>query len=115
MHLHAGFASAERVGQGKWVEGNKHMVPARLGCKSIVVGTEWANAYPGCMDRLRKCYSHLVGAGKATWGSWGGCLMTNSADHCMLVNEWALLRSRVWFLRLEVDLGSALESELGQK
>ena len=39
----------------------------------------------------------------------------NTADYCMLVNEWAWLRSRVCLLRLEVDLGSVLESELGQK
>ena len=33
----------------------------------------------------------------------------------MLVNEWAWSRSRVCLLRLEVDLGSVLESELGQE
>ena len=37
-----------------------HMVAARLGCQSAVVGTRWANSRPGCMDRLRKRYSHLV-------------------------------------------------------
>ena len=46
-----------------------HMVPARIGCKSTVVGTRWLNSCPGCMDRLRKCYSHFLGgsflAGKA--------------------------------------------------
>ena len=61
------------------------------------------------MDRLRKCYSHLVGglflAGKAAW-ALSGWLTTESAHYCMLVNEWARLRSRVCFLRLEVDLGS---------
>ena len=66
---------------------------------------------PGCMDRLRKHYSHLLGcsflAGKAAW--------VLSADHCMLINEWAWLTSWVCLLRLEVDLGSVLESELGQK
>ena len=42
--------------------------------------------------------------------------MTNeSADYCMLVNEWVWLRSRVCLLRLKVDLGSVLGSELGQK
>ena len=48
------------------------MVAARLGCKSTIIGTEWANSFPGCMDRLRKHYSHLVGgsflAEKAAWG-----------------------------------------------
>lgn len=45
------------------------MVAARLGCESIILGTKWANSCLGCMDRLRKRYSHLVGgsflAGKA--------------------------------------------------
>ena len=40
---------------------------------------------------------------------------SESADYCMLVNEWAWSRPQVCFLRLEVDLGSVLESELGQK
>ena len=86
-----------------------HMAPARLGCKRTVVGTGWANSRPGCMSRLRKCYSHLSGgsflAGKASW-ALSGCLPIESADHCMLVNEWAWLRSRVCLLRLEVELGS---------
>ena len=42
----------------------------------------------------------------------GQSLTTESAEYCMLVNE---LRSRVCLLRLEVDLGSVLESDLGQK
>ena len=66
-----------------------HMVAARLGCQSAMVGTEWANSCPGWMDRLRKCYSHLVGgsflAGKAAW-ALSRCLTTESADYCMLVN-----------------------------
>ena len=70
------------------------------------------------MDRLRKRYSHLVGgsflAGKAAW-TLSGCMTTESTGFCMLVNEWAWSRSRIYLLRLEVDLGSVLESELGQK
>ena len=80
-------------------------------------GTGWANSCPGWMDRLGKRYSHLVGgsflAGKAAW-ALSGCLTTDSADYCMLVNEWARLMSRVCLLRLEVDLGSVLEPELRQ-
>ena len=95
-----------------------HMVAARLGCQSAMVGIGWANCCPGGMDRLRKRYSHLVGgsflAGKPAWAQTG-CLTTESADYCMLVNEWAWSRSRVCLLRLEVELGSVLESELGQK
>ena len=34
-----------------------HMVAARLGCQSAMVGTGWANLCPGCMDRLGKHYS----------------------------------------------------------
>ena len=78
-----------------------------LGCQSTMVGTGWTNSCPGCIDRLRKRYCHLVGvsflAGKAAW-ALNGCLTTESADYCMLVNEWVWLRSRVCLLRLEVDL-----------
>ena len=54
---------------GDHLQVDVHMVPARIGCKSTVVGTRWPNPCPGCMDRLRKCYSHFLGgsfmAGKA--------------------------------------------------
>ena len=98
------------------------MAAARLGCiKRTVVGTGWANSWPLCMSRFRKCYSHLSWgsflAGKASW-ALSGCLPIESADHCMLVNEsadrcmlvneGAWLRSRVC---LEVELGSVLESQ----
>ena len=109
-------------------QGDMHMVAARLGCQSAM------NSCPGCMDRLRNRYSHLVGgsflagkvascpscmnrlrnryshlvggsflAGKVAW-TLSGCMTTESADYCMLVNEWAWSRSRVWLLMLEVDL-----------
>ena len=68
------------------------MVAARLVCQTSMVGTGWANSCSGCMDRLRKCYCHLVGglflAGKTAW-ALSGCLTTESAGYCMLVNEWA--------------------------
>ena len=106
------------VGGGGHPQGNMHMVAARLGCQSTMVETEWANSRPGRMDRLRKRYSHPVGgsslAAKAAW-ALSGCMTTESADHCMLVNEWAWSRSRVCLLRVEVDLGAVLESELVQK
>ena len=41
-------------------QGDMHVVAARLGCQSTVVGTGWANSHPGCMHSLRKYYSHLV-------------------------------------------------------
>ena len=78
-----------------------HMVAARLlrlGCQSTIAGTRWANSCPGCMNRLRKRYSHLVVgsflAGKAAW-ALSRYMTTESADYCMLVNEWAWSRSRV--------------------
>ena len=40
-------------------------------------------------------------------------MTTHSADYCMLVNEWPWSKSQVCSLRLEVDMGSVLESELG--
>ena len=84
-----------------------HIVAARLGCQSAMVGTGgWANSCPGCMERLTKRYSHLVGgsflAGKAAW-VLSGCMTTESADYCMLVNEWAWLRSRVCLWNQSLD------------
>ena len=74
-------------------QGDMHMVAARLGCKSAMVGTGWANPHPGSMDRLRKCHSLLVGgsflAGKAAW-ALSRCLTTESAEYCMHVNGWAV-------------------------
>ena len=91
------------------------MVAARLGCKTVMVGTRWANSCPGYIEGLRKRYCHLTGslflARKAAW-ALNGCMTTKSADYCMLVNEWVWLRSRVCLLRLEVDLDSVLESKL---
>ena len=42
-------------------------------------------------------------------------MTTESGYYCMVVNEWVWSESRVCLLRLEVNLGSVLESELGQK
>ena len=87
------------------------MTAARLGCKRTMVETGWAFSCPGCMSRIRTRYSYLlVGwflAGKASW-ILSGCLPTESADYCRLVNEWA-------WLSLKVHLGSVLESKLRQK
>ena len=73
-------------------QGDLHMVAARLGFEKAMVGTRWATSRPDCMDRLRKHYSHLVEglflASKAAW-ALSGCMATDSADYCMLVNEWA--------------------------
>ena len=80
-----------------------HMVAARLGCKRNMVGTGYTTSHPGSM--LTKHY----------WKTLNGCMTTNSANYCMLINEWVWLRSQVCLLRLEVDLGSVLESELVRK
>ena len=118
MHLHAGSASAERVGLGGgWdhPQGAVHMVAARLGFEKAKVGTGRAIPRPDCMDRLRKHYSHLAEgwllARKAAW-ALSGCMATNSADYYMLVNEWVWSKSQHCLLRPEVDMGAVLESEL---
>ena len=57
----------------------------------------------GCRNKLRKHYSHLVEGlflgGKAAWSLSG--LTTESADYCMLVNEWVRLRSQVCLASLD--------------
>ena len=80
-----------------------------------MVGTGWANFHPGCMNRLRKRSSHLLGGsfltGKASWAH-SGCLSSKTiADYCMVISKWAWLRSRVCLKSLKVHLGSVLESE----
>jgi len=67
------------------------------------------------MNGFRKCYSHLVGGSLLAGKALSNCLTTKNADYCMLINEWVWLRSQFCLLRLEVDLDSVLESELGQK
>ena len=53
-------------------------------------------------------------ARKAAW-ALSRCMATDSADYYMLINEWAWSKSRDCLLRLKADMGSVLESELGQK
>ena len=97
-----------------------HMVAARLGFGKAMVGTRRATPRSDSMDRLSTCkhYSHRAEgwylARKAAW-ALSGCMATNSADYYMLVNDWVWSESRDCLLRLEVDMGSVLESELGQK
>ena len=56
-----------------------HLAAAWLGCKRAMVGTGWANSHPGCMDRPRKYYPHLVGGSFVTMYmlksslKWGKC------------------------------------------
>ena len=106
--------------KGGWghPQGAVHMVAARLGFEKAMVGTGLATLPPDCMDRLRKHYSHCAEgwslARKAAW-SLSGCMATDSADYYVLVNEWVWSISQDCLLRLEVNMGSDLESELGQK
>ena len=53
-------------------------------------------------------------ARKAAW-ALSRRVTTDGADYCMLIDEWVWSKSRVCLLRLEVDIDSVLESELGQK
>ena len=39
----------------------------RLGSKGVMVGTKWANSCSGCMNGLRKHYSHLLRGCKGPW------------------------------------------------
>ena len=39
-----------------------HREAASFDFKRAMVGTGWAKSCPGCMNRLRKHYSHLVGS-----------------------------------------------------
>ena len=80
------------TGGGGWghPQGAVHVVAARLGCETAMVGTRWATSHPDCKDRLTKRYSHLVGcwflARKAAW-ALSLCMIIDSADYCMLINE----------------------------
>ena len=65
------------------------------GCERVTVGTRWATSCPDCMDRLTKHYSHLVGnwfLARKTASALSGCMTTESADYCMLINECTQLR-----------------------
>ena len=50
------------TGGGGWghLQGDMHMVAARIGFKKAIVGTRWSTYRPDCMERLRKHYSHLL-------------------------------------------------------
>ena len=60
-----------------------HMAATRLGCKKAIFEIGWAKSHFGCINRLRKDHSHLVGstimAGKAAW-ALSEHLPTKNAD-----------------------------------
>ena len=55
------------------------MAAVRFDCKSNMVGTGLANSHPGCMSRLRKCYSHFLGV-----HFWQGRLLGLQVGVCLL-------------------------------
>ena len=81
---------------GGVTQGAVHMVLG-VDCKRDMVGTGLENTILTFLEALSRC------------------LPTENADYCMLVNEWAWLRSRVCLFFLKVHLGSVSESELTQE
>ena len=82
-----------------------HMVGARLGCNSAIVGTGYANSCPGCMEtEIFPCTGSSFLAGKAGWAR-SGCLTTESADYCLIsglgfsfgVRAWTEME--IWFVK----------------
>jgi len=72
------------------------MVAARLGFEKAMVGTQRATPRPDCMDRLRKHYSHLAEGwflARMAACALSGCMVADSADYYMLVNEWVWSKS----------------------
>ena len=62
--LAQGFCISRRWDRGGgWghMQSAVHMAAAKLGCKRTMIGTGWAHSHPGCVNRLRERYSHLVG------------------------------------------------------
>ena len=62
-----------------------HMVAARLGCKSAMVGTGCANSCPGCIWEQKILLSPCTGGSflYSREGLGSGCLTTESTDYCM--------------------------------
>ena len=97
--------SAERVRQGE-VGGVIH----RVLCTWQLLGLAVKGPIPTLVAQtgLENATLHLVGgsflAGKATW-ALSGYLPTKNADYCILVNEWAWLRSQSWLIKARSGLG----------
>ena len=62
------------TGGGGWghPQGAVHMAAARFGCKRTVVGTGWANSWPGCTRRVLCTWQLLGLAAKGPWLAPGG-------------------------------------------
>ena len=63
------YCVSKKGGTGGWghSQGAMHTATARLGCKRTMAGAGWVNSHPGCMSRLRKRYSHLLGGFVHEW------------------------------------------------
>ena len=76
--------SVERVGQGE--VGRVTAVCCGCGsCKEAMIGSEWVNSHPGCMNRQRKCYSYLLGVHSRQGRLLGfeGYLPTKNANYIL--------------------------------
>ena len=74
--------------------------------ESATVGTGWATYLPGSVLE-KTLLSPVESWFLARKGAWAvaGCMTTDSADYCMLVNEQAWSKSQVCLLKLEMDVG----------
>ena len=85
MHLSVGSERVKGWGGVGHPQDAVHLAAARSGCKGSMVGTGWADSCAGCMNRLRKRYSHLWGVhfwrGKAAW-ALNGFLLTENVHAC---------------------------------
>ena len=65
-----GGTGGSGTGGSRWghLQGAVHMAAIRIGS---MVGTSLANSHPGCMSRLRKCHSQLLGGHSGRRGFLG--------------------------------------------
>ena len=74
----------------------------------------WANSCPGCINRLRKHYSEILGGsfptGKASW-ALSRCLPTESGDYCMLINEFGMVKVVSLLILAESEVGFSFWSQ----
>ena len=118
--LCAGSASAERVGQGEVDRSQR--VTFTWWLLGLSLKRQWLvpggppptlTAWTGLETLCSPCRGWFL-ARKATL-ALNRCMVNDSANYCMLVNEWVWFKSWICLLRLEEDMSSVLESELGQK
>ena len=100
--MRAGSASAERVGQGE-VGGVTSRVTCTWWLLGLAVKAPWLGpggpilalaAWTGLENATLPFVGGSFLAVKVAW-ALSGCMTTESADYCMLVNEWVWSGSRV--------------------